>query len=106
MSQEARGLDAGPRLADRLRGLGDNRTAKIVRRIAEEERAHVAIGVLWFKGVRAALAVRAPCAVCGWCHGCWPSCRTMQCTHEASAQQRSAPHIPVHVPVHAKLFLR
>jgi uncharacterized ferritin-like protein (DUF455 family) len=51
MSQEARGLDAGPRLVKRLVGLGDNRTAAIVRRISEEERAHVAVGVLWFQRV-------------------------------------------------------
>lgn len=42
--QEARGLDAGDRLAKRLVGMGDNRTAAIVWRIAEEERAHVAVG--------------------------------------------------------------
>lgn len=44
MSQEARGLDAGQRLATRLVGAGDNRSASIVNRIAEEERAHVAVG--------------------------------------------------------------
>lgn len=44
MSQEARGLDAGQRLATRLVGSGDNRSASIVNRIAEEERAHVAVG--------------------------------------------------------------
>lgn len=44
MSQEARGLDAGQRLATRLVGAGDNRSASIVKRIAEEERAHVAVG--------------------------------------------------------------
>uniref|UniRef100_A0A1D2A0V9 DUF455 domain-containing protein n=1 Tax=Auxenochlorella protothecoides TaxID=3075 RepID=A0A1D2A0V9_AUXPR len=55
MSQEARGLDAGPRLVDRLVGLGDARSAAIVRRIAQEETAHVAVGVVWFRGVCAAL---------------------------------------------------
>jgi uncharacterized ferritin-like protein (DUF455 family) len=45
--QEARGLDAGPRLADRMVGCGDNRSAAIVRRISEEELAHVAVGVAW-----------------------------------------------------------
>lgn len=44
MSQEARGLDAGPRLQGRLVGWGDNRSAAIVGRIAAEERAHVAVG--------------------------------------------------------------
>jgi uncharacterized ferritin-like protein (DUF455 family) len=51
MSQEARGLDAGQRLSQRLVGLGDARSAAIVGRIAEEERAHVAIGVAWFERV-------------------------------------------------------
>lgn len=55
MSQEARGLDAGPRLVGRLVGLGDNRSAAIVRRISEEERSHVAVGVLWFRRICAAL---------------------------------------------------
>ena len=44
MSQEARGLDAGPRLAEKLVGCGDNRSAAIVSRIAAEEKAHVAVG--------------------------------------------------------------
>jgi len=55
MAQEARGLDAGPRLADKLCGFGDNRTSKIVTRIAEEEKAHVAVGVVWFNRVCSAL---------------------------------------------------
>ncbi|KAL4444897.1 hypothetical protein ABPG77_003947 [Micractinium sp. CCAP 211/92] len=55
MSQEARGLDAGDRLAKRLVGMGDNRTAAIVRRIALEERAHVAVGVTWFSAICQAL---------------------------------------------------
>ncbi|XP_027341960.1 uncharacterized protein LOC113854873 [Abrus precatorius] len=46
--QEARGLDAGPRLVQKLVGFGDNRTSKIVARIADEEVAHVAVGVYWF----------------------------------------------------------
>ncbi|GFH21805.1 uncharacterized protein HaLaN_19174 [Haematococcus lacustris] len=55
MSQEARGLDAGARLAARLTGSGDNRSAAIVQRIAQEEHAHVAVGVAWFKRVCGAL---------------------------------------------------
>ncbi|XP_004487175.2 uncharacterized protein [Cicer arietinum] len=49
--QEARGLDAGPRLVQKLVGFGDNRTSKIVARIAEEEVAHVAVGLYWFVSV-------------------------------------------------------
>ncbi|XP_015936532.1 uncharacterized protein LOC107462451 [Arachis duranensis] len=49
--QEARGLDAGPRLVQKLVGFGDNRTSKIVARIADEEVAHVAVGVYWFVSV-------------------------------------------------------
>ena len=52
--QEARGLDAGPRIAERLVGAGDCRTAAIVRRISEEEHAHVAVGVAWLHHVAAA----------------------------------------------------
>jgi len=48
MVQEARGLDAGPRLVNKLQGFGDHRSAGIVAQIAQEERAHVAVGVYWF----------------------------------------------------------
>lgn len=51
MSQEARGLDAGGRLAERLVGWGDNRSAAIVAKISEEERAHVGVGVAWFSAI-------------------------------------------------------
>lgn len=46
LCQEARGLDAGPKLAERLIGMGDTESAAIVRKIAEEEVAHVSIGGL------------------------------------------------------------
>ncbi|KAJ6830076.1 uncharacterized protein M6B38_126005 [Iris pallida] len=46
--QEARGLDAGPRLVKKLIGFGDHRTSDIVAQIAAEEVAHVAVGVYWF----------------------------------------------------------
>ncbi|PRQ50073.1 putative Ferritin-like superfamily [Rosa chinensis] len=49
--QEARGLDAGPRLVQKLVGFGDLRTSEIVARIANEEVAHVAVGVHWFVSV-------------------------------------------------------
>ncbi|KAF5204323.1 diiron containing four-helix bundle family ferritin protein [Thalictrum thalictroides] len=49
--QEARGLDAGPRLVKKLIGFGDHKTSDIVARIAEEEVAHVAVGVFWFISV-------------------------------------------------------
>jgi uncharacterized ferritin-like protein (DUF455 family) len=55
--QEARGLDAGPRLAARLVGAGDARSAAVVRRIAAEEWAHVAVGVAWLRAVCAARQV-------------------------------------------------
>jgi uncharacterized ferritin-like protein (DUF455 family) len=47
--QEARGLDAGPRLRAKLQGHGDNRSADVVDRISREELAHVAVGVAWFR---------------------------------------------------------
>ena len=55
--QEARGLDAGPRLVSKLRGRGDNRSADIIERISAEELAHVAVGVAWFRHVCLALSV-------------------------------------------------
>lgn len=58
--QEARGLDAGPRLVKRLMGFGDHRTSKIVAKIAEEEIAHVAVGVDWFLSVCQKMN-RVPC---------------------------------------------
>ncbi|TVU22862.1 hypothetical protein EJB05_32583, partial [Eragrostis curvula] len=48
MVQEARGLDAGPRLVQRLYGYGDHRSAEIVAKVAEEELAHVSVGLSWF----------------------------------------------------------
>ncbi|EPS66645.1 hypothetical protein M569_08130 [Genlisea aurea] len=49
--QEARGLDAGPRLVNKLVGFGDIRSSEIVSNIAEEEVAHVAVGVYWFVSI-------------------------------------------------------
>ncbi|KAL9244466.1 hypothetical protein vseg_018241 [Gypsophila vaccaria] len=59
--QEARGLDAGPRLVERMTGFGDIRTSGIVSRIAEEEVAHVAVGVYWFVSVCQKMG-RVPCS--------------------------------------------
>ncbi|XP_047055349.1 uncharacterized protein HI_0077-like [Lolium rigidum] len=46
--QEARGLDAGPRLVQKLLGFADHRSAEIVSKVAEEELAHVSVGLYWF----------------------------------------------------------
>ncbi|XP_059450242.1 uncharacterized protein LOC132181168 [Corylus avellana] len=59
--QEARGLDAGPRLVQKLIGFGDLRTSNVVARIADEEVAHVAVGVHWFVSVCQKMD-RAPCS--------------------------------------------
>ena len=63
MSQEARGLDAGPRLVEKLVGCGDNRSAAIVSRIALEEKAHVAVGELsvCLRIVEAVMSQFVPC---------------------------------------------
>ncbi|KAL5227916.1 hypothetical protein ABZP36_016181 [Zizania latifolia] len=45
--QEARGLDAGPRLVQKFLGFGDHRSADIVTKVAEEL-AHVSVGLHWF----------------------------------------------------------
>ncbi|KAF6175852.1 hypothetical protein GIB67_003340 [Kingdonia uniflora] len=50
-TEQAKELDAGPRLVQKLIGFGDRRTSKIVAQIADEEVAHVAIGVFWFYAV-------------------------------------------------------
>eukprot|EP01023_Acetabularia_acetabulum_P025782 TRINITY_DN24601_c0_g1_i1.p2 TRINITY_DN24601_c0_g1~~TRINITY_DN24601_c0_g1_i1.p2 ORF type:complete len:208 (-),score=30.97 TRINITY_DN24601_c0_g1_i1:86-709(-) len=57
MSQEARGLDAGPKLVKKLQGFGDNRSAGIVQRISDEEKAHVAVGVFWFRALCSAFEI-------------------------------------------------
>ncbi|XP_074276077.1 uncharacterized protein LOC141599848 [Silene latifolia] len=59
--QEARGLDAGPRLVKKMMGFGDKRTSEIVSRISEEEIAHVAVGVYWFFSVCQKMG-RVPCS--------------------------------------------
>ncbi|KAK9791179.1 hypothetical protein WJX73_009517 [Symbiochloris irregularis] len=57
LSQEARGLDAGPRLVERLVGAGDKTAAAIVARISMEETAHVAVGVYWYSRICKALSM-------------------------------------------------
>ena len=64
-------------LVAKLQGRGDNRSAAVVRRISEEEIAHVAVGVAWFRRVclgssvdpgdafRAHIGVHAPDALRG-----------------------------------------
>lgn len=46
---EARGLDVTPALIERLSRAGDERTARILRIILEEEVSHVAAGSRWFR---------------------------------------------------------
>ena len=49
MVLEARGLDVTPSLISRFESAGDDRSARILRRIAEDEVDHVAAGVTWFR---------------------------------------------------------
>ena len=46
---EARGLDVTPLMAARLEAAGDRDSARLLRRIAQEEIGHVAIGRRWFE---------------------------------------------------------
>ena len=46
---EARGLDVTPAMTGRLRAVGDDRSADILQVIHDEEIAHVAAGVRWFR---------------------------------------------------------
>ena len=49
MVLEARGLDVTPSLISRFEAAGDDRSGRIMRRIAEDEIDHVAAGVTWFR---------------------------------------------------------
>jgi uncharacterized ferritin-like protein (DUF455 family) len=49
MVLEARGLDVTPSLISRFEVAGDERSARVMRRIAEDEVDHVAAGVEWFR---------------------------------------------------------
>ncbi|KAF8063064.1 hypothetical protein HT031_003903 [Scenedesmus sp. PABB004] len=82
LSQEARGLDAGQRLAQRLVGAGDARSAAIVAAIAAEERAHVAVGVVWFTRLCAALGVDPPTAFRAWLAALGPELLKGPFSHE------------------------
>ena len=48
MVLEARGLDVTPLLISRFEAAGDQASARVLRRIAEDEVSHVAAGVEWF----------------------------------------------------------
>lgn len=47
--QEPRGLDAGPRLINKLKSMGDETSANIMKKIVEDEVSHVKLGMKWFK---------------------------------------------------------
>jgi uncharacterized ferritin-like protein (DUF455 family) len=47
--QEPRGLDAGPRLINKLKSMGDEKSASIMKKIIEDEVNHVKTGMKWFK---------------------------------------------------------
>ncbi len=47
--QEPRGLDAGPRLINKLKSMGDEKSANLVKKIIEDEVNHVKTGMKWFK---------------------------------------------------------
>ena len=49
--QEARALDACPRLVTKLNSAGDHESAKLVQQIVEEEVDHVARGLKWFERI-------------------------------------------------------
>ena len=47
--QEARGLDAGPRMVQKLKSSGDAMSAAVVGEIVDDEVNHVRLGLKWFK---------------------------------------------------------
>ncbi|TMW88698.1 hypothetical protein EJD97_018222 [Solanum chilense] len=83
--QEARGLDAGPRLVQKLIGFGDHRTSKIVSKIADEEVAHVAVGVFWFVSVCEKMG-RTPCTTF---RGPFYFIRFVRCSHSLASLANS-----------------
>lgn len=48
---EARGLDVTPRMIERLRQAGDERSVAILERILHDEVGHVALGSQWFRWI-------------------------------------------------------
>ncbi|MET0240508.1 MAG: ferritin-like domain-containing protein [Sphingobium sp.] len=48
---EARGLDVTPQMIERLRQVGDEPSARILSRIADDEVKHVNAGVRWFENM-------------------------------------------------------
>ncbi|RVT91232.1 ferritin-like domain-containing protein [Sphingomonas crocodyli] len=54
MVLEARALDVTPAMIDRFASAGDDRSAKVLRRIADDEIGHVRAGVDWFEWACAA----------------------------------------------------
>lgn len=48
---EARGLDVTPLMIERLRNGGDERSARILSRIASDEVGHVTAGIRWFENL-------------------------------------------------------
>ncbi len=47
--QEGRGLDAGPKLLEKLKSQKEKKGMEILKIILEEEVGHVSIGMKWFK---------------------------------------------------------
>jgi uncharacterized ferritin-like protein (DUF455 family) len=47
--QEARGLDAGPRLIKKLKLQGDDKSSQIIEKIVNDEVSHVSTGLKWFR---------------------------------------------------------
>lgn len=83
MSQEARGLDAGPRLAHRLFSLKDRFSAKLVQQIAKEERAHVAVGLDHFLKILQILDQDPGAAFRGWIRHLCPELANGRFDHAA-----------------------
>lgn len=63
MVLEARGLDMCPATIERFEKAGDNATARIVRRILNDEIRHVATGTHWFARICESLEIPR---VCHW----------------------------------------
>lgn len=69
----------------KLIGFGDHRTSKIVAKIADEEVAHVAVGVFWFVSVCEKMG-RAPCTTF---RGPFYVIRFVRCSHSLASLANS-----------------
>lgn len=86
LAAEARGLDAAPRLVQRLNSFNDKPSAAIVDLIGLQEKAHVAVGVDWFGRMAASSGQDTGDAFRGWLSALCPDLLGIAHNHAARAE--------------------